>query len=1001
MKAACTLFSFILCTTLTSAQSTYFQQKVDYTIDVTLDDEAHTISGMEKVRYTNYAPQALDTIYFHLWGNAFKNRETAFAKQKIQNRSTRFYFAEKKDLGGYEAIGFKIDGKPLAWTYHPEHIDIAILLLPEPLQNNQSIEIEIPFTLKIPASFSRLGHVGTSYQMTQWYPKPAVYDHKGWHPMPYLDQGEFYSEFGSFDVTITLPENYVVAATGTLQTANEKAFLIEKRNATEKKVAEGFEDSLEFPESSDEMKTIRYTAENVHDFAWFADKRFHVLKEEVRLPSGKWVDAWAFFTNEEADLWAKGAFYVGRALQFYSEHVGEYPWPQATAVQSALSAGGGMEYPMITVIGNSRDASSLDRVITHEVGHNWFYGILASNEREHAWMDEGMNSYYENRYMDTYYDNPSEVDLPAFIEKTSPMGIIDLAMLFQQRRHRDQAPETHSADFRSINYGLDLYMKTAKSMKILEEYLGQAQFDNLMKDYYASWKFQHPYPEDFDRLVKKAYKPTNWFYDELIATNKTTDYMVEEYEKTENGFLVEIENKGETTIPVQVQAIKDGKVVKSVWQDGFEDEKEVQLVIGDTIDMIALDYNFHSFDINRKNDQLKVNSILPAFEPLDAQFGVGLENPRVSRFNWLPALGWNNYDKFMLGLAFYSTPLPTHRFEYTLVPMFGFGSEQAVGMTNLKYQHYFRTGPFEKFTLQLDARRFSFDYAQTYDEQDYYTKLAPRVTLSFRPKTPTSFISQEISFRSVNIFQDRVMGINAGQGLFERKKTNYSVQDLQYELRNTNIISPFTLKANLQLGEELTKVFLNWKQSFRYNEKGKKFKYRIFAGWMNDNLTNFDGPFAFFQLNGIPSGTFQRDYMFDEVLLGRSESNGFLAHQIFEQDAALKTIAVLPSSRDWIIGAGLRSGIPNPLPVEPYVDFAFIPMENMQGNTTVELYYSGGLAVSLIPNILEVYFPIIESNNITSSASYIDRPGFFQRVSFQFNLKGLNPGNVVDKIPGL
>ncbi|MCB0663719.1 MAG: hypothetical protein KDC24_13315, partial [Saprospiraceae bacterium] len=787
----------------------------------------------------------------------------------------------------------------------------------------------------------------------------------------------------------------------TLETANERAFLIERQNVTKKKIESGFDDSLEFPESSAEMKTIRYTAENVHDFAWFADKRFHVIKEELRLSTGKWVDAWAFFTNEEADLWTKGAFFVGRALQFYSDNVGEYPWPQATAVQSALSAGAGMEYPMITVIGKSGNAQSLDRVITHEVGHNWFYGILASNERDHPWMDEGMNSYYENRYMETYYEDPSEIEMPAFIKHTSPMGPIDLAMLFQQRRHRDQAPETHSADFRNINYGLDVYMKTARSMMILEEYLGLEPFDNLMKGYYDRWKFQHPYPEDFNALFTNTYKPTAWFYNDLIATNKTTDYKLEEYEKNEGGFLLELENEGETTIPVQIQAIKDGKVVKSEWHDGFEGEKEIQFAIGDTIDMIALDYNFKSFDVNRKNDQLKVNKPMPAFEPIDARFGVGLENPRVSRFNWLPALGWNNYDKFMLGLALYATPAPTHRFEYTLVPLFGFGSKQAVGLANLKYQHFFRTGPFEKFTLQLDAKRFSSNYSETYEENDYYAKLAPKVTLSFRSNSPTSFISQEVSFRSVNIFQDKVAGIDAGQGLFERNQSSYSVQELQYRLGNSNILSPSLLKANLQLGAEFTKVTLNWQQSFRYNKKGKKFQYHLFAGWMNDNTTRFDGPFAAFQLNGIPSGTFQRDYLYDEIHLGRSETDGFLAHQIFNQDAALKTIAVLPGSREWMIGAGVRSGIPNPLPIEPYFDFALIPMDNIDGNTEVKLYYSGGLAVSIIPNILEVYFPILESDNITGSASYINRPGFFQRISFQMNLKELNPGNVVEGVPGL
>jgi aminopeptidase N len=151
------------------------------------------------------------------------------------------------------------------------------------------------------------------------------------------------------------------------------------------------------------MKTIQYKAENVHDFAWFADKRFYVQKEDVTLPSGRKVDTYVMFTYYEADLWKEAILYVNRSVEYYSDRIGEYPYPHATAVQSALSAGAGMEYPMITVIGGSGNGKSLDQVITHEVGHNWFYGILASNERQFVWMDEGFNSFYEQAYIKKYY----------------------------------------------------------------------------------------------------------------------------------------------------------------------------------------------------------------------------------------------------------------------------------------------------------------------------------------------------------------------------------------------------------------------------------------------------------------------------------------------------------------------------------------------------------------------------------------------------------------------
>ncbi|MBK8654348.1 MAG: hypothetical protein IPN20_10680 [Haliscomenobacter sp.] len=189
------------------------------------------------------------------------------------------------------------------------------------------------------------------------------------------------------------------------------------------------------------MKTIRYTADNVHDFAWFADKRFRVQKGQVVQPSGAVTDTWVMFTDEEEDLWKDALSYVNRAVAFYSSLVGEYPYPHATAVQSALSAGGGMEYPMITVIGLSGNAQGLDEVITHEVGHNWFYGVLGFNERDHAWMDEGINSYYDHRYSRAYYPGSSlDTYIPAFLQGGSKLEAGEAAYLYLARQNRDQPP---------------------------------------------------------------------------------------------------------------------------------------------------------------------------------------------------------------------------------------------------------------------------------------------------------------------------------------------------------------------------------------------------------------------------------------------------------------------------------------------------------------------------------------------------------------------------------
>jgi hypothetical protein len=389
MKNLLAAFALTLLPGLSQAQ-TYWQQEVNYKINVALNDEKHEISGTEEIEYVNNSPDQLTYLYFHLWPNAYKNNQTALAKQMVLNGSRKLQFAKKEQRGYITNLAFELNGRPAKLEY--EQQDVAKLVLNEPLKPGEKITIRTPFTVKVPGAFSRLGHVGQSYQITQWYPKPAVYDRKGWHQMPYLDQGEFYSEFGKFDVKITLPENYTVGATGELQTASELRRLDSLATVTAGKSS--FGNDMTFPASAAKTKTLHYVQDKIHDFAWFADKRFNVLKDTVQLPESKRpVITWQMFLNKNADGWLKRRNDINDAVYYYSKHVGEYPYAAATAVDGVLGEGvGGMEYPMVTV--------TFPSAIIHEVGHNWFYGILGSDERQHPWMDEGLNSYVEKRIDD-------------------------------------------------------------------------------------------------------------------------------------------------------------------------------------------------------------------------------------------------------------------------------------------------------------------------------------------------------------------------------------------------------------------------------------------------------------------------------------------------------------------------------------------------------------------------------------------------------------------------
>lgn len=505
-KAILLSFSFLL-VIAGGAQKPYWQQRLAYTIEVTINPADKTLEGFEKIRYYNASPDTLRYIWFHLWPNAYKTDKTAYAEQTLQGDDTRFYFSSKADRGYINRLDFKVDGITAKTEDHPQHIDITKLLLPQPLPPGGTITIATPFHVKLPRYFSRSGFEGSFVAAAQWYPKPAVYDAMGWHPMPYLEQGEFYSEIGSYDVRVSLPGNYVLAATGSLQdmaelnrlkqatriknipAAKSSKLPVGKKNPPVGKKPAVKKNAV-IPPTTAASKILHYRIDSTHDFAFFANSAFLVDYDTCRLPSGKVIDVFTYYTAAEKTLWKEALRYAKDAVRFYSAEVGEYPYTTLSVVQGPEGVGGGMEYPTITVIEPAQSAKMLDQTIAHEVGHNWFYGILANNERDHPWLDEGLNSFYERKYAVAKWGAQSEGE----------------ELLFQTlaKQHRDQPIATSSEAFTTANYGLVAYYKTGAWLKSIEAGLGTDRFRALMQDYYRKWAFKHPIPEAFAAMIRDS-----------------------------------------------------------------------------------------------------------------------------------------------------------------------------------------------------------------------------------------------------------------------------------------------------------------------------------------------------------------------------------------------------------------------------------------------------------------------------------------------------------------
>ncbi|HQF29431.1 MAG TPA: M1 family metallopeptidase, partial [Bacteroidia bacterium] len=705
----------------------YFQQEVHYKIDCALNDKNHTLAATMELEYINRSSDTLTFLYFHLWPNAYKDRTTALAKQQLQHKNTKMFFAKPEERGYIDSLNFKSDGRQLRYQLDKNNIDICKIDLSKPLYPGQRVIITTPFFVKIPnAEFSRLGHIGQAYAITQWYPKPAVYDNKGWHAIPYLDQGEFYSEYGSYDVSITLPANYVVGATGDLvDGAKELEWMNTKASATAAmsfpERSKDFKPDMNFPPSSSEMKTLKFHQENVHDFGWFADKRFNVLKGESIMPrSGKHVTTWSLFTNKEAYLWKRGPEYIKDALEYYSKWVGDYPYNQCTAVDGTIAAGGGMEYPNVTIIGTSGNALTLEVTIAHEVGHNWFYGLFGSNEREHPWMDEGINSFYEMRYWLTKYpteNGKNENDLGAslgWIGKVTGLDKLDYKQTFDfeynipASARIDQPIEGAGPDCIDLNYGAIVYRKTGLVFQYLRSYLGDNVFDKAMQDYFVKWCYKHPYPEDMKASFEQSTgQDLDWFFDDVIGSNKKLNYGISSIKKSSDGYALTIKDRGNLRTPVSIAGMKNGVITSQHWLTPSNKFTKDTINCSDC-DHVVIDPNYNMPDVNRINNSVKTKGIFKKIEPLSLNFLAKVQYPAKNRLFLAPSIAWNNYNGFMGGLVVHNIFLPVRNFEFVSTPMYGFKDGEIAGMANMNYKFYMPKGPFTSITLGLSGQRFAY-----------------------------------------------------------------------------------------------------------------------------------------------------------------------------------------------------------------------------------------------------------------------------------------------------
>jgi hypothetical protein len=946
----------------------YWQQEVHYTIDVSLNDNDHTLNGFLKLRYINHSPDTLTYIWFHLWPNAFKNDRTAFSEQTLLDGRTDFYFSDREKRGYINRLDFMVGNNTLKTEDHPQYIDIVKVYLPSPLMPGQETEITTPFHVKLPANFSRGGHTGHSYQVTQWYPKPAVYDRTGWHPMPYLELGEFYSEFGSFDVRITVPQGYVVAATGELQNEEEKQWLkgrtaiVNRESAIKSKKPVTHKPVTHKPvshikkklpakrpvhkpavrETENEtaqlqtlnlkpqtLKTLRYQQNNIHDFAWFADSAYIVKEDTIQLASGRVVQAFSFYHPGKDSTWNNSIRDVKDAIHFRSNLIGEYPYNVVSVVEAKMGFNGGMEYPTITSISPGLNSKQLDMTIEHELGHNWFYGILGTNERDYPWMDEGINTYYDNRYKACKYP-----DSKSWITNRMPHDPDALVVDAIAKIKKDQPVATPSAGFTPLNYMVMVYLKTGVLLKHLETAVGTQRFDSCMQTYFKQWQYKHPYPQDLQHILQQGAD-----------------------EKDVNAFFDSLQQKG-TVSRFNRRKIKPAFVFS------------------------CKDYN------------------------------------QVNYINWMPIPGYNKYDGFMIGLALHNYAFPASNFQYFLAPLYATNSKQVNGIGRIGYT-WRPDSTFEKIDLSVSGARFSTLSGTDSNGNKVFGgfyKIVPALRLTFKNSDPLSSVEKWIEWKTYAIgekgFNYNLKSTDGQYYPSEAKVQNRYLNQLTFNITDYRVLYPYDVQLQVQQGDGFYRASATGNYFFNYSNSGG-LQMRVFAakfGYIGEKTVTKQFNTLIYQPK-LTAVRGNEDYTYSNYFVGRNESEGLASQQIMMRDGGLKLRTDLfqglqGRSDDWIASVNLNTTLPRglfpvQLPLRIFFDAGTYADAWKKDAATSRFLYVAGVQLSLFKNLLNVYAPVLYSKEFRDNLKTVPNENtFLKKISFSIDIQRFNLRKVSgNKIP--
>ncbi|MEO9481881.1 MAG: M1 family metallopeptidase [Ekhidna sp.] len=507
---------------------TYWQQRVEYTMDIDFDVTNHQFTGTQTLKYSNSSPDTLRRVFYHLYFNAFqpesmmdtRSRTIEDPDGRVQDRISKL---DDSQIGYHRVQSLSQDGSTVEYKIEGTVLEVT---LNEPIPPGSTTVLNMNFQSQVPIQIRRSGRdnrEGIDYSMAQWYPKMAEYDERGWHSHPYVGR-EFYAPWGDFKVNLTIDKDYMVAATGVLQNPNEIGY--------------GYEDEGTKVKRKGKKITWKFEAEKVHDFVWAADTDY----THTSIPVENGPELHFFYQKgEKTAAWEELPPLAAKAFKFIGENFGEYPYQHYSIIQGG---DGGMEYPMATLITGNRNIQSLTGVTVHEALHSWYQGLLATNESYYAWMDEGFTTYASAETMAHVFGSGSSNNQQR-----------NFRVYFSLAKSGKEEPLSTHADHFETNfaYGRGSYYKGAIALAQMNYLIGKNATARALKKYYYQWRFKHPDAIDWVRVFEKESNiELDWYLDYWVNTTHTIDYSIDSVAEENGKTLVSLKREGKMPMPMDV-----------------------------------------------------------------------------------------------------------------------------------------------------------------------------------------------------------------------------------------------------------------------------------------------------------------------------------------------------------------------------------------------------------------------------------------------------------------